>query len=72
MSIEEIKMFRCSDGATYESHKDAINHENRNTLWDKAMADYSRYDEVVFAYQSDFVEFLENNKELLRQMFKLD
>lgn len=62
MSIKKIEMFKCSDGTLCTSESEAIAWEATSTLWNKAQADYGKYDEVIFAYKDDFFQFLRDNK----------
>lgn len=65
MTIEQVTMYKSSDGTLFSSEKEALKHELKESLWDIAYSDYGRYEEVTFAYKDDFYEFLKTNRELV-------
>ena len=65
MTIEQVIMYKSSDGTLFSTEKDAQKHELKENLWDIAYSDFGRYDEVTFAYKDDFYDFLKTQRELV-------
>lgn len=70
MTIEQVTMYKSSDGTLFSSEKEALKHELKGNLWDIACSDYGRYEEVNFAYKDDFYEFLKTNRELVLKVLE--
>lgn len=65
MTIEQVVMYKSSDGTMFVTEKQALQHELKESLWDIAYSEFGRYDELTFAYKDDFYEFLKRNREIV-------
>lgn len=65
MTIEQVTMYKSSDGTLFSSEKEALKHELKENLWDIAYSEFGRYDELTFPYKDDFYGFLKSNRELV-------
>jgi hypothetical protein len=60
--IKKVEMFQTCDGELFKSKFEAEAHLYNEQLWQSAILEYGRYDEVTFHYKSDFIEFLTNHR----------
>lgn len=65
MTIEQVVMYKSSDGTMFVTEKEALQHELKESLWDIAYSEFGRYDELTFAYKDDFYGFLKGNREIV-------
>jgi len=65
MTIEQVTMYKSSDGTMFVTKKEALQHELKESLWDIAYSEFGRYDELTFAYKDDFYGFLKSNREIV-------
>lgn len=65
MTIEQVTMYKSSDGTMFVTEKEALQHELKESLWDIAYSEFGRYDELIFTYKDDFYGFLKSNREIV-------
>lgn len=70
MTIEQLVMYKSSDGTMFVTEKEALQHELKENLWDIAYSEFGRYDELTFAYKDDFYGFLKGNKQTILEMLE--
>jgi len=70
MTIEQVTMYKSSDGTMFVTEKEALQHELKESLWDIAYSEFGRYDELTFAYKDDFYGFLKSNKATILEMLE--
>ena len=70
MTIEQVVMYKSSDGTMFVTEKEALQHELKENLWDIAYSDFGRYDEVTFPYKDDFYGFLKDHREIVLKVLE--
>lgn len=70
MTIEQVVMYKSSDGTMFVTEKEALQHELKENLWDSAYSKFGRYDELTFPYKDDFYGFLKSNKQTILEMLE--
>jgi len=70
MPIEQVVMYKSSDGTLFVTEKEALKHELKENLWDIACSDFGRYEEVTFAYKDEFYGFLKDHREVVLKVLE--
>lgn len=68
MTIEQVTMYKSSDGTMFVTEKEALQHELKEKLWGIAYSEFGRYDELIFPYKDDFYGFLKSNKVIILEV----